>query len=137
MARKTNEQRLLDAENKLKELKAKVKQDKIKFRRSLADDLLKYSEKVSGVIFTTENTEAFEKIKKRIANTDASNDELKNEIVALKTKIEDLQIGDKLISVISNIIGRPVTTDDIPVIEDFLKDQEARGKFFSRAINRQ
>jgi hypothetical protein len=32
------------------------------------------------------------------------------------------------------VLGRPITKDDLPLLSNFLKQQEERGQFFSKAM---
>ena len=38
---------------------------------------------------------------------------------------------------VESVLGRPIQEDEISKLIDFLKDQERRGKWFSKAMNKQ
>lgn len=143
MARKTDEERLLDIDRKRNALIEKVKQKKIKFRREIADDLLKSCEQVAGVSFDPKNLDKLQEIKDRITNSPAPTSEsaneeialLKAEIEALKQENNDLQLGGKLEEIISEQIGRKITENDLPAIQKFLAEQDERGNWFSNALS--
>ena len=142
MPRKTDEERLLDIDRKRNTLIAKVKQKKIKFRREIADDLLKSCEKVAGVSFDSQNLDKLQEIKDRITTaptpTPDNSEEiarLESEIEALKSQNNDLQLGKKLVAIINNQIGREITEDDLPSIQQFLAEQDDRGHWFSNALS--
>lgn len=142
MPRKTDEERLLDIDRKRNTLIEKVKQKKIKFRREIADDLLKSCEKVAGVSFDSQNLDKLQEIKDRITTaptpTPDNSEEiarLESEIEALKSQNNDLQLGKKLVAIINNQIGREITEDDLPSIQQFLAEQDDRGHWFSNALS--
>lgn len=142
MPRKTDEERLLDIDRKRNTLIEKVKQKKIKFRREIADDLLKSCEKVAGVSFDSQNLDKLQEIKDRITTaptpTPDNSEEiarLESEIEALKSQNNDLQLGKKLVAIINNQIGREITEDDLPSIQQFLAEQDNRGHWFSNALS--
>lgn len=142
MPRKTDEERLLDIDRKRNALIEKVKQKKIKFRREIADDLLKSCEKVAGVSFDSQNLDKLQEIKDRIATAPTPTpdnseeiEQLKSEIETLKERNNNLQLGGKLVAIISDQIGREITEDDLPAIKKFLAKQDDRGRWFSNALS--
>jgi hypothetical protein len=43
-----------------------------------------------------------------------------------------IQLG----GIVEKVLGRPTTEDDLPKLLDYLEQQEQRGKFFSKAMNK-
>lgn len=94
MPRKTNEERLADTQAKLKLLRAKIKKEKLQFRRALADDLLKTAETTEQMTYTSDTVVEIEKLKTKIADTtdySAKVTGLTNEIKKLNNEIENLR----------------------------------------------
>lgn len=127
MARKTDEQRLREAENQIKKIRAKIKKEQAKFRHEAADEILRAAEQASGVTITNKNFDTeLPKIKERLSSQTsplAENDE----------KMKSIK---DLIDFISNVLGHSVTAADILKTKEFLTTQEERGNWFSNFMNR-
>lgn len=66
MARKTAQEKLVEINLKIKELRSSIRKNRLKFRRKLADDLFRSCEKALGVNFNDENVAEFQSVKERI-----------------------------------------------------------------------
>lgn len=77
--------------------------------------------------------ERIEKLKKRQAELKAQ----EKKLLAQQSQKERKERTKRLIEVgatVEAVLGRPITKDDLPLLFNFLKQQEERGQFFSKAM---
>lgn len=72
-------------------------------------------------------------IDERIEKLEEKKEQLNQQVKQLKARTKRLiEIG----AAVESVLGRPIEKDDLPNLIKFLKDQEDRGRWFSKAMNK-
>lgn len=77
--------------------------------------------------------ERIEKLKKRQAELKAQ----EKKLLAQQSQKERKERTKRLIEIgatVESVLGRPITKDELPLLSNFLRQQEERGQFFSKAL---
>ena len=72
-------------------------------------------------------------IDERIEKLEEKKEQLNQQVKQLKARTKRLiEIG----AAVESVLNRPIEHDELPKLIDFLKTQEQRGHFFSKAMNK-